>query len=93
MQTTDISDGAVPYFAWDRTWTAGEIRRRLRETTGAERDRIVAWILREAAFQDVWSFLDPREVGELLPRLEHRLGRKKAFWQHIIRSWHELGKL
>jgi hypothetical protein len=52
-----------------------------------------AWIMREAAFDDVWQFLKPREVSDHWNALEPLLGRKKDFWRYIIDVWYELGKL
>ena len=83
----------IPYFCWDRPWTAGEIRRRLASAEGIERDRLIAWIMREAAFRDVWQFVSPREVDDALPRILPQLGRWKEFWQHILGTWHELGRI
>jgi len=90
---TRFNDADRPYFAWDRDVTAGEIRRRLK--TGADEDKrsFTAWVLREAAFADVWQFLTPRTVADLLPVISSQLGRRKAFWNYIIRTWHELGKV
>ena len=91
--SAELQDSAVPYFAWDRRLTVGEIKKRLRELTGFEWLRLASWVLREAAFADVWHFLTPRQVKENLERLEPLLGRRKRFWKHIISAWDELGKL
>ena len=83
----------VPYFCWDRKLTEQEIKDQLRNSTGAERDKLIAWILREAAFRDVWHFLTPKEVFNCLPRIQNSLGRWKDFWNYITKTWHELGKI
>lgn len=88
-----LNDNVVPYFAWDRNWTVGQIKQRLRVSGEYERSACISWILREAAFEDVWQFLTPQLVHESLPRISNNLGRKKAFWTYIIRTWRELGKL
>lgn len=93
MRTATIDPETVPYFSWDRHLTAGEIRRQLRELDGAGWVRLAAWVMREAAFPDVWQFLTPREVDQNLHRLEPFLGRRRDFWKYIIGQWHELGKL
>jgi hypothetical protein len=90
---TRFNDAVIPYFAWDRNITAGEIRRRLENGSVEEKQSLAAWILREAAFDDVWQFLNPRTVGEMLPVINRQLGRKRDFWNYIIRTWHELGKV
>jgi len=73
--------------------TVGEIQAQLATLTGVEWDRLAGWIMREAAFPDVWQFLKPEEVSANLGRLERFLGRKRDFWKYIIGEWHELGKL
>jgi hypothetical protein len=88
-----LAEGDVPYFCWDRPWTVAEIRRRLAAAQGVERDRLTAWIMREAAFKDVWLFLTPAEVRDALPRVSPMLGRWRAFWPYLIGRWHELGKV
>lgn len=93
MRIRKIEDHEIPYFSWDRAMTAGTMRESLSATSGFEWCRMAAWILREAAFRDVWQFLNPEEVRDNLPDLEPLLGRKKAFWTYMINIWHELGKL
>jgi hypothetical protein len=93
MKRRRLDDDEIPYFSWDRRWTVAEIRRRLASESGASWGRIVAWILREAAFADVWQFLQPREVWERLDELEPFLGRKRGFWKYILGTWHELGRI
>ena len=88
-----FDDNAIPYFAWDRTITAGEIRLCLKNGVPKEKQSLIAWLLREAAFNDVWQFVSPKTVAESLPSLTNQLGRKKHFWTYIIRTWHELGKI
>ena len=90
---TVFADNSIPYFAWDRNWTTGQIKERLSTTDKKQRYACVSWILREAAFEDVWQFLTPRTVYELMPYISDNLGRKKIFWAYIIGKWRELGKL
>ncbi|MFA7173960.1 MAG: hypothetical protein WC340_11205 [Kiritimatiellia bacterium] len=92
MESVKTDDTAIPYFAWDRNLTVGAIKAVLKSDNGYERNRTTAWIMREAAFADVWQFLDPRKVRDNFSELEPLLGRRKAFWQYIIGKWHELGK-
>ena len=90
---TDFKKDEIPYFCWDRALTTEQIRSELRAASGFEWRRLAAWIMREAAFADVWQFLDPQEVFTRLGELEPMLGRKKAFWKYIIGAWHELGRV
>jgi hypothetical protein len=83
----------IPYFCWDRELTEQEIKDQLKSLEGPERDNLIAWILREASFKDVWRFLTPKEVANCLPRVQYSLGRWKDFWNYITKTWHELGKI
>ena len=83
----------VPYFCWDRNLTEQEIKDQLKTLEGPERDKLVAWKLRGAAFKDVWRFLTPKEVANSLPRMQYSLGRWRDFWNYITKAWHELGKI
>lgn len=83
----------IPYFCWDRELTEQEIKDQLKRKEGPERDHLIAWILREASFKDVWRFLTPIEVANCLPRIQYSLGRWKDFWNYITKTWHELGKI
>jgi hypothetical protein len=73
----------VPYFLWDVGMTVTELRRAL-DRPGAERDRLVACVLREANSRDVWPFLDWAAIEEAWPRIQHRLGRARGVWQLMI---------
>jgi hypothetical protein len=88
-----FTDDSIPYFAWDRPLTVKQIKNMLQNGTDQEKQKISAWILREAAVEDVWQFLTPSQVDRLLPVIKNQLGRQKDFWLYIIRKWHELGKI
>lgn len=90
---TAFHDNEVPYFSWDRPLTVRQIREQLRSSSGLERARLAAWVMREAAFADVWQFLTPKEAWNQLAELEPFLGRRRAFWRYILTTWHELGKV
>jgi hypothetical protein len=93
LMSTTLQDDAVPYFCWDRPWTTRQVREQLRSAGGTERVRLMSWIMREAAFADVWQFLSPEEVWQQFGQLEPWLGRRRRFWRYILTTWHELGKL
>jgi len=83
----------IPYFSYDRELTTASIRNHLQHVGSPKWIETASWIMREAAFPDVWSFLTPEEVGRYLETLAPRLGRKQEFWRYIIGAWRELGKL
>lgn len=82
-----------PYFLWDEDISVGELRRLLRDGSEYERVRLVGKMLREARDIDVWEFMTPAEVAELLPKLGRRLGRRAGFWRFLIDGWRADGLL
>lgn len=93
MNARSLREDEIPYFSWDRRWTVAEIRRRLALEGDSGWVRTAAWILREAAFVDVWQFLQPQQVRDHLQDLAPLLGRKREFWEYIIEAWRELGRV
>lgn len=92
--TTDMSRGDYrPYFLWDEDVSIDELRTVLREGSHGERMRLMGKMLREARDIDVWHFVTPEEVERALPELGRRLGRRRAFWEFLIRGWREDGLL
>ena len=88
-----MNGNEIPYFCWDRPWSVAEIRRRLDSASPEEWIRLAAWIMREAKFQDVWEFLSPRTVFERFPELKRHLKPTTEFWDYILKTWHELGRI
>jgi hypothetical protein len=93
MKPRVFPDNQSPYFSWDRPLTAGDIRRKLRNDSGPEKIRTMAWILREATPRDVWAFIALQEVAADFDKIEPMLGRTKPLWRYLIRTWRELGAL
>jgi hypothetical protein len=82
-----------PYFLWDEDLSIRELKDRLRGPNPVERARLLAKLLREARDVDVWAFVSPEEVASELPAIRHRLGRRRGFWEFLIRGWREDGIL
>jgi hypothetical protein len=82
-----------PYFLWDEDVSVAELRAALSGAGGAERDRLLGKMLREARDSDVWAFVVPQDVAEALPRLSRRLGRRAPFWTFLIEGWRSDGLL
>ncbi len=93
MKTSFLENDMVPYFCWDRNLTVRAIRKQLAASTGFEWVRIASWIMREAAFADVWTFLTPAEIRDHLAELAPFLGRNRGFWEYIVGEWRELGRI
>jgi hypothetical protein len=89
--TTDLSsDEAIPYFLWDAPMTMRELRERL-DASDDDRIYLLGKIMREARETDVWLFTTPEEVTLRWPDLERHLGRRRDFWNFLLRQWREQG--
>jgi len=92
--SSDLTDpDAVPYFLWDEPMTVAELRRRLESGSHAERTRLLAKILREARDTEVWRFTTPQEIERRSDELAPRLGRRRPFWEFLLRGWKRDGLL
>jgi hypothetical protein len=92
--SSDLDDPAVvPYFLWDEPMTVAELRARLSTASPPERTRLLGKILREARDTDVWKFTSPAEVSRLWSDLARHLGRRRPFWEFLLRQWRELDLL
>lgn len=93
MTAREFKDNETPYFCWDRNLTAGQVRMNLRTASGQEWVRLASWIMREASIADVWGFLTPQDVKEHFDELVPFLHKRREFWQYLIGTWHELGRI
>src|SRR5262245_28851295 len=92
--TMDFSQAHLrPYFLWDEDVSVLELKQRLHGSDSAERQRLLAKLLREARDVDAWEFVTPEEVAAALPAIRHRLGRRRGFWEFLIDGWREDGIL
>src|SRR5687767_1955667 len=88
--TTDMTRGdRRPYFLWDEDISIDGLRSALRSGAAVARLRLMGKMLREARDIDVWHFVTPEEVAQALPELGRRLGRRRPFWEFLIRGWRE----
>jgi hypothetical protein len=76
---------------WDEDMSVGELRQRLASTSGGERLRLMAKLLREARDDEVWQFVSLREVLDRWGALAPHLGRRRAFWEFLIDAWQRQG--
>lgn len=92
MLSTDLDrDDAIPYFLWDDPMTVAELRDRLQNASDVERSRLLGKILREARDRDVWRFTTPQDVNLKWEALARHLGRRRPFWEYLLRRWREEG--
>jgi len=93
MKLSKMKDNEKPGFSWDRNWDIGEIRKRLMLSEGIERISLMAWILREGTFTEIWNLLSPIEVYSHFKKILPFLGRRKEYWSYTFDAWHKLGKI
>ncbi len=78
---------AIPYFLWDEPMSVAQLKERLCTASHPERIRLLGKILREARDTDVWEFIGPEEVQQLWPELQLYLGRRRSFWEFLLKRW------
>ncbi len=69
-----------PYFLWDNNVTLQELREHL---AAADEDRQAYWLaklMRQAKPDDAIILAGTEPMRRLWPKLEHSLGRTRAFW-------------
>jgi hypothetical protein len=88
-----LKETEIPYFCWDRKLTTNQIKEELNTNNPSHKIKLLAWIMREARFSDIWQFTSPLEVYSLFKNLYPLLGRQRPFWNYIINKWYELGKI
>lgn len=80
-----------PWFMWDVEITDAELRERLRDPDPRIRAQWAGRILREASFDEVWSYLSLGEVLRDWELIERHLGRRRSFWRFLLDGWREDG--
>jgi hypothetical protein len=90
--SSDFSNpSAVPYFLWDEPMSVLELKEKLSGADPAERSRLLAKMLREARDTDVWEFTTPDEVTRNWGLIRAHLGRRRGFWEFLLRQWRAQG--
>jgi hypothetical protein len=49
--------------------------------------------MREALFDEVWRFVTLEEILQNWEPIRRHLGRKRAFWEFLLRGWRDDGFL
>ncbi len=73
--------------------TVAELRDRLRHASRSERMRLLGKVLREARDTEAWLFTTPESVAQDWDALSLHLGNRRAFWEFLLESWWEQGRL
>ncbi len=82
---------AVPYFNWDAPITNTEVRRLLAEGPDDARLYWMARVMREARYDDVWTYVTLAQVVERLDELLPLLGRRRELWSFLVTEWRRAG--
>jgi len=88
----DVSrDDAIPYFMWDYRYSVGQIKSMLAESSETQRIWLMAKIMRDARYADVWKFISLQDFLNYRERLMPKLGREKTFWEFLYSRWVKQG--
>lgn len=88
----DVShDEKIPYFMWDYRYTVGQIKIMLVEGSESQRIWLMAKIMRDARYCDVWKFMSLRDFLKYREQIMPRLGRLRDFWQFLYSRWIKYG--
>ena len=80
-----------PYFLWDCDTDLAAFECGLRDRDPEVRAYLVGKLMRQAKPDDVFRFVNLREIKMLWPRLERYLGRSRSFWVWLLRRWGVIG--
>lgn len=75
-----------PYFLWDYDLTEDDVRRILRGENQTDKRWLMARILTNAHFDDVWRYLSVREIVNNFKDLRMRSQTKNA-WHRALTVW------
>lgn len=75
-----------PYFLWDYNVTDQDVRNILAGKNEINRQWIIARILTNAAYADIWQYLTLEDVVKEFPRLRLR-SQTKEIWTRALRVW------
>jgi hypothetical protein len=82
-----------PYFLWDCEMTLEAFQAGLRDPDPDVRAYLIGKLMRQAKPDDVFTFVSPRTIRELWPRLERHLGSRRPFWTWLFESWEAHGRV
>lgn len=91
---TDLQTGDTrPWFLWDEDLSVRELRAILADESHPRWVELAAKVMREARDDQVWLFLPVERVAARYVDPAPRLGRRRPFWDHLLRAWRRLGLL
>lgn len=75
-----------PYFLWDYDLTEDQVRKILHGDNKLDRKWLMARILTNAHFNDVWKYLTLKDIVTEFPYLRMRPQIKES-WQRALNIW------
>ena len=75
-----------PSFLWDYDLSAEDVRRVLATGTAVEQRWLIERILMQARWDEIWSYLTPQRIREVLPELKLPL-HVKGTWARALELW------
>jgi hypothetical protein len=80
-----------PYFLWDLDATEADLRARLLVSDPDARAQWQARVMREACYDDVWTYLTLDVIQRDWRHIRLHLGRRRAFWEYLLQGWRDDG--
>lgn len=77
---------STPYFLWDYDLSDKKIKQVLHGSNQVEKRWLAARILTHAKFEDVWQYLNVKDIINVFPYLKLPKRTKKA-WQRALTVW------
>lgn len=75
-----------PYFLWDYNLSEKDVKRILRQGSEYEKHWLTARILEHAHFDDVFQYLNIKQIVKLFPKLKMR-PIMRQYWQRALSVW------
>ena len=76
-----------PYFLWDMDITVERFKELLGGDDEEVRAHMLGKLMRQAKPDDVFTFIGLKEIRELWPAVESRLGKTREFWTWLLGKW------
>ncbi len=80
-----------PYFLWDEDITLAQFEALLCDPDPDVRAYFLGKLMRQAKPDDVFTFVTAHEIARVWPRIERHLGKSRAFWDWLLRTWERQG--
>lgn len=76
---------------WDYRLTVGQLKEILASGNDSQRIWLMAKIMRDARYTDVWKFMSLKDFLTHREHLMPKLGRHRGFWQFLYSRWIKYG--